>query len=140
MAVILTSPYYKMDFNIKIQITKIYNTVNINKDAFILTLILSTIWLLIGAFILQKLYFDFNVFLVLIIYTLPVVFISWTNGLLINLIENIKVGPIRSILILALPVVLLTFMSLFSNGPFQLIGIFTLFPVLITNVIWINKT
>jgi hypothetical protein len=106
-------------------------------DLTIMGFALSIVGIIISAFILGQIYFDFTILGALLIYSIPALILSGVNGIALTLNQKLTKGGI--IRIISIPILLLIGFLIDSEGPLGYIAIFGLLPIIITNLIWARK-
>tara|TARA_B100000508_G_C11414356_1_gene254951 strand:+ start:614 stop:988 length:375 start_codon:yes stop_codon:yes gene_type:complete len=108
-------------------------------DLTITTFALSIVCIIVSAYVLGENYFDFNIWIALLIYTIPALILSYANGFTLISFEKLTENIIVKFGIGLIPILVLVGFLLWSNGPLEYIAKFGLIPIFITNLIWIIK-
>ena len=105
-------------------------------DLTIITFALSIIGIIISSYILGQKYHDFNIWIALLIYTIPALILSGINGLILAYIQKLIENDVVRFTLGLIPIFILGGFLLWSNGPLEYISVFGLIPLIITYIIW----
>ena len=106
-------------------------------DLTIIAFSLSIVGIIISAFIFGQKYHDFNVWIALLIYTIPALMLCYANGIILISIQKHTKSIYFRVGLGIVPILVLSSCLFLRKGFLNYLAIFSLIPLILTYLYWI---